>query len=51
MHTTAGYLLGAAATLKYIFDYHPNDIHACMADIGKESCLLLLMFGLRMIVL
>lgn len=34
MHTTGGYLLGAAATVKYIFDYHENDIFACMADIG-----------------
>ncbi|KAI9499589.1 acyl-activating enzyme [Zychaea mexicana] len=36
MHTTGGYLLGAAATLKYVFDYHADagDIHACMADIG-----------------
>ena len=34
MHTTGGYLLGAAATVKYIFDVHENDIFACMADIG-----------------
>ncbi|KAF9910609.1 acetyl-CoA synthetase [Linnemannia zychae] len=34
MHTTAGYLLGAAATVKYVFDYHPDDIFACMADVG-----------------
>ncbi|KAF9951656.1 acetyl-CoA synthetase [Mortierella alpina] len=34
MHTTAGYLLGAAATVKYVFDYHPGDIFACMADVG-----------------
>lgn len=34
LHTTAGYLLGAASTVKYIFDYHPDDIYACMADIG-----------------
>ncbi|KAI9275543.1 acetyl-coenzyme A synthetase [Phascolomyces articulosus] len=36
MHTTAGYLLGAAATQKYVFDYHAEagDVHACMADIG-----------------
>ncbi|KAG0241527.1 acetyl-CoA synthetase [Actinomortierella wolfii] len=34
LHTTAGYLLGAAATVKYVFDYHPNDIFACMADVG-----------------
>lgn len=34
VHTTAGYLLGATATVKYVFDYHPEDIYACMADIG-----------------
>ncbi|KAG0057578.1 acetyl-CoA synthetase [Gryganskiella cystojenkinii] len=34
MHTTAGYLLGAAMTTKYVFDYHPGDIFACMADVG-----------------
>ncbi|KAF9188876.1 acetyl-CoA synthetase [Haplosporangium sp. Z 767] len=34
MHTTAGYMLGAAATFKYVFDYHPGDIFACMADVG-----------------
>ncbi|MEC7893472.1 MAG: acetate--CoA ligase, partial [Pseudomonadota bacterium] len=34
MHTTAGYLLGAAMTHKYVFDYHENDIHWCTADVG-----------------
>ncbi|KAG0307883.1 acetyl-CoA synthetase [Dissophora globulifera] len=34
LHTTAGYLLGASATVKYVFDYHPGDIFACMADVG-----------------
>lgn len=34
VHSTAGYLLGAAATVKYIFDVHEQDIYACMADIG-----------------
>ncbi|OSX56830.1 hypothetical protein POSPLADRAFT_1050475 [Postia placenta MAD-698-R-SB12] len=34
VHTTAGYLLGAALTVKYIFDVHPDDRFACMADIG-----------------
>ncbi|MBN8523912.1 MAG: acetate--CoA ligase [Planctomycetes bacterium] len=33
-HTTAGYLLGAAMTMKFVFDYREGDIHACMADIG-----------------
>ncbi|KAI8366727.1 acetyl-coenzyme A synthetase [Radiomyces spectabilis] len=34
MHSTAGYLLEAAATVKYVFDCHDEDIFACMADIG-----------------
>lgn len=34
LHTTGGYLLEAAMTVKYIFDYHPQDVYACMADIG-----------------
>ena len=34
MHTTAGYLLGAAMTHKYVFDYHENDIYWCTADVG-----------------
>jgi acetyl-CoA synthetase len=34
LHTTAGYLLGAAMTVKNIFDIHDDDIYACMADLG-----------------
>ncbi|XP_058808196.1 acetyl-coenzyme A synthetase [Phymastichus coffea] len=34
LHTTAGYLIYAATTFKYVFDYHPNDIYWCTADIG-----------------
>ncbi|KAI9209836.1 uncharacterized protein BJ171DRAFT_485164 [Polychytrium aggregatum] len=34
VHTTAGYLLGATATVKYIFDLHENDRFGCMADVG-----------------
>jgi len=34
LHSSAGYLLQTAMTVKYVFDYHPNDIHACAADIG-----------------
>ncbi len=33
-HTTAGYLLYAALTHKYVFDINEGDIYACMADIG-----------------
>jgi acetyl-CoA synthetase len=33
-HTTAGFLLFAAMTLKYSFDYREGEIFACMADVG-----------------
>jgi len=33
-HTTAGYLLQAALTHRYVFDYHDGDVFACVADIG-----------------
>jgi acetyl-CoA synthetase len=33
-HTTAGYLLHAALTHRYVFDYHDGDIYACVADVG-----------------
>lgn len=33
-HSTAGYLLYAAMTHKYVFDYHDGDIYWCTADIG-----------------
>jgi len=34
LHTTGGYLLHAAVTHKYVFDYHDNDIFWCTADVG-----------------
>ena len=34
LHSTAGYLLGAAMSHKMIFDYHDNDIYWCTADVG-----------------
>ena len=34
LHTTGGYLVYAAVTHKYIFDYHEGDIYWCTADIG-----------------
>ncbi|TVQ25734.1 MAG: acetyl-coenzyme A synthetase, partial [Spirochaetaceae bacterium] len=33
-HTTAGYLLYAAVTHRYVFDYRPGEVYACVADIG-----------------
>lgn len=34
LHTTGGYLVYAAMTFKYVFDYHPGDIYWCTADVG-----------------
>lgn len=34
VHTIAGYMLFTAATFKYVFDHHPEDIYWCTADIG-----------------
>lgn len=34
LHTTGGYLLYAATTFKYVFDYKPNDVYWCTADVG-----------------
>ena len=33
-HSTGGYLLQAAITHKYVFDYHDGDIYWCTADVG-----------------
>ncbi|MDD5271444.1 MAG: acetate--CoA ligase [Methylovulum sp.] len=33
-HSTGGYLLYAAMTHKYIFDYHDGDVYWCTADVG-----------------
>ncbi|KAE8145511.1 hypothetical protein BDV25DRAFT_69437 [Aspergillus avenaceus] len=34
MHTTAGYLVGAAMTGKYVFDIHDDDRFFCGGDVG-----------------
>jgi acetyl-CoA synthetase len=34
LHTTAGYMVYAGTTFKYIFDYHDKDVFWCTADIG-----------------
>jgi acetyl-CoA synthetase len=33
-HSSAGYLLGAITSMKWVFDYKPNDIFWCTADVG-----------------
>ena len=34
VHTTAGYLVGVAATHHYIFDIKPDTVYWCAADVG-----------------
>ena len=34
LHTSGGYLLYAAMTHRYVFDYHDGDIYWCAADVG-----------------
>merc|ERR1711900_90080 len=34
LHSTAGYMIYAATTFKYSFDYQPADVYWCTADIG-----------------
>ncbi|QEW05449.1 acetate--CoA ligase [Nitrincola iocasae] len=33
-HTTGGYLVYAAMTHEYVFDYHDGDVYWCTADVG-----------------
>jgi len=34
VHTTGGYLVWAAMTHKYVFDYRPGEVFWCTADVG-----------------
>ncbi len=34
VHTTGGYLVYAAMTHQYVFDYHEGDVYWCTADVG-----------------
>ncbi len=34
LHTTGGYLLTAALTFKYVFDYQEGEVYWCTADVG-----------------
>ena len=33
-HSSGGYLLGAILSMKWVFDYKPDDIYWCTADVG-----------------
>jgi len=45
LHTTGGYLVYAATTFKYVFDYHPEDIYWCTADVGWVTGHSYLLYG------
>ncbi len=34
LHTTGGYMVYAAITHQYVFDYHDGDVYWCTADVG-----------------
>lgn len=34
LHTVSGYMLYTATTFKLVFDYQPDDVYWCTADIG-----------------
>jgi acetyl-CoA synthetase len=34
LHTTAGYMVGAYVTTKYVFDLRDDDVYWCTADVG-----------------
>ncbi|KAK7479843.1 hypothetical protein BaRGS_00028923 [Batillaria attramentaria] len=34
LHTVGGYMLYCATTFKYVFDYQPDDVYWCTADVG-----------------
>lgn len=34
LHTTGGYMVWAALTFKYVFDYQPGEVYWCTADVG-----------------
>jgi len=34
LHSTGGYLVYAALTHQYVFDYHPGEVYWCTADVG-----------------
>ncbi|MGL6019797.1 MAG: acetate--CoA ligase [Gibbsiella quercinecans] len=45
LHTTGGYLVYAAMTFKYVFDYHDGDIYWCTADVGWVTGHSYLLYG------
>ncbi|BEO60301.1 acetyl-coenzyme A synthetase [Serratia marcescens] len=45
LHTTGGYLVYAALSFKYVFDYHDGDVFWCTADMGWAITHSYLLYG------
>lgn len=45
LHTTGGYLVYAATTFKYVFDYQPGEVYWCTADVGWVTGHSYLLYG------
>ncbi|HGN1706515.1 TPA: acetate--CoA ligase [Providencia rettgeri] len=45
LHTTGGYLVYATLTFKYTFDYHPEEVYWCTADVGWVTGHSYLLYG------
>ncbi|UJD81759.1 acetate--CoA ligase [Serratia rubidaea] len=45
LHTTGGYLVYAAMTFKYVFDYHDGEVYWCTADVGWVTGHSYLLYG------
>ncbi|NIH12340.1 MAG: acetate--CoA ligase [Serratia symbiotica] len=45
LHSTGGYLVYAAMTFKYVFDYHDGDVYWCTADVGWVTGHSYLLYG------
>jgi len=45
LHSTAGYLLGAVTSCKYVFDLRDEDVYWCTADIGWVTGHTYLVYG------
>jgi acetyl-CoA synthetase len=45
LHTTGGYMVQAALTHKYVFDYHDGDIYWCTADVGWVTSHTYIVYG------
>jgi acetyl-CoA synthetase len=47
LHTTGGYLVYAAMTHEYVFDYHDGDVYWCTADVGWVTGHSYIVYGWR----